>query len=362
MSRLARFVAAGFERRPEQSLLIVTDGAGWILDEVGAHLLASLPPSFDARLVSDGWARARDCTVHFIDRRWAWADGVLDGVHESNRLIGVWWHGRLDSPDPGMQAALGRLGALRDRFVRFHVTCSSARHTLEAVGVAPQRIKTLPLGIDLRLFQPPAGDADRRGAREALGIDDKTIAIGCFQKDGSGWQDDGKPKLIKGPDILVDALARLSARFPVHAVIPGPARGYVKTALRRAQIPFSAPGMVSRQELPRLYHALDLYLSPSRDEGGPAGVLESMATGVPVVSSKTGMPADLIEPGVNGQLVEIGDPGALAAAAAELIERPALRAALSERGLVSIQPYDWRVLAGRYAAELYLFPETAASG
>jgi glycosyltransferase involved in cell wall biosynthesis len=252
-----------------------------------------------------------------------------------------------------MQAALRRLRALHPRFTRVQVTCSSGRQTLEAVGVPPEKIVTLPVGVDLRVFAPVLDGASRSAARQALEAADGVTVIGCFQKDGTGWGEGGEPKLIKGPDILVDALALLHARYPIHVLIPGPARGYVKRRLKEAGIPFSAPGLVPRKELPRLYHALDLYMSPSRDEGGPAGALEAMASGVPIVSSRSGMPADLIDSGVNGLLVNVGDAEALASAAATLIEHPERRSALAERGLASIRPYDWPQVAARYAKELY---------
>jgi glycosyltransferase involved in cell wall biosynthesis len=296
---------------------------------------------------------ARDCTIHFLNRIWAWRDGVLDLVHPSNRLIGVWWHGRLDSPDPGMQAALERLRALHGRFARLHVTCASGRRTLEAIGVPEEKIVTLPIGVDLETFRPVLHDQARLAARRALDVRDGSTVIGCFQKDGSGWNDDAEPKLIKGPDVFADTVIRLHASYPIHVVIPGPSRGYVKRRLANAGVPFAAPGRVPRHQLPGLYHALDLYLSPSRDEGGPAGALEAMASGVAVVSSKTGMPADVIQSGVNGILVEVGDAEALGSAAAELIEDPARRRSLAGAALSTIQAYDWRVLAARYAAELY---------
>jgi len=110
---------------------------------------------------------------------------------------------------------------------------------------------------------------------------------------------------------------------------------------------------VSREDLPALYHALDLYLSPSRDEGGPAGVLEAMASGVAVVSTRTGIPADLIASGTNGVLVPTSDAAALADAAADLLEDASRRASLARAALDSIRPYDWTVVAGRYLDELY---------
>jgi glycosyltransferase involved in cell wall biosynthesis len=357
-SRVASLVAGvrrrlDWRRRPQGELLLVVDRAGWILDEIADQLRAHLPQALRCRPVSAEWVRARGCTIHFINRVWAWSDGPLDQVDDSNRLIGVWWHGRHDSPDPATQDALRRLGRLHHRFARLQASCSIARRTLEIAGVPPEKIVMLPIGVDRSLFQPRSDEAGRSAVRRALGVPEQAVAVGCFQKDGSGWDEDAEPKLIKGPDILVDALVKLNARYPLHAVIPGPARGYVKRRLAAARVRFSAPGMVSREALPPLYHALDIYLSPSRDEGGPAGVLEAMASGVPVVSSRAGIPVDLIEQGVNGLLVDVGDAEALAAAAAELIERPSVGAALAEGGLASIAAYDWRVLGPRYASELY---------
>jgi len=110
---------------------------------------------------------------------------------------------------------------------------------------------------------------------------------------------------------------------------------------------------VSADCFPQYYHALDIYISPSRDDGGPAGVLESMASGVPVVSTRAGMPADMIENGVNGFLVDIEDVDGLMVCTAELIEHPGLRRRIAEHAWQTIQPYDWSVLAQRYADELY---------
>lgn len=339
--------------RPDGGLLLVGDAVGWILDDVSLQLARHLPADLHCRTAPAEWQRARNCTIHLIDRAWAWSDGMLDPIDPSNRLIGVWWHGRLDSPDPIIQAALERLRRHHDRFAMLQVTCSSGRETLAALGVPATKVVLLPLGVDLTTFRPVPDTAARHTARRLLGIRDEAVAIGCFQKDGNGWGEGAEPKLIKGPDVFVDALSRLHRRYPVHAVIPGPARGYVKRGLEAAGVPFSAPGMVPRETLPRLYHALDLYCSPSRDEGGPAGALEAMACGIPVVSTRTGIPADLIEPGVSGVLADVDDPDSLTAAAAVLIESPSFRARAARAGLERIEAYDWKRLATRYVDELY---------
>src|SRR6201999_4408807 len=102
--------------------------------------------------------------------------------------------------------------------------------------VPPEKIVMLPVGVDLTVFQPPADAGSRIAARRALGIANDATVIGCFQKDGNGWGDGAEPKLIKGPDILVDALIRLNASHKIHALVPGPARGYVAGRLKAAHV------------------------------------------------------------------------------------------------------------------------------
>ena len=334
-------------------LLLVSGNASWIVEQVAKNLCASLPSDFRSTVVTSEWRDARNCTIHFINRVWAWSDGVLDTIHPSNRLIGLWWHGRLDSPETDMQASLERARKLHPRFIRMQVTCCSGKETMLALGVPEEKIVLLPEGIDLGRFHPPCSSAARERVRSRLGVPSKAMVIGCFQKDGEGWGDGMEPKLIKGPDVLADALERLNQQYPIYALIPGPARGYLKRRLTEAGVLFCAPGFVSADCFPQYYHALDIYVSPSRDEGGPAGVLESMASGVPVVSTRAGMPADMIENGFNGFLVDIEDVDGLVACTAELMERPDLRRRFAERALPTIQPYDWSVLGQRYADELY---------
>lgn len=347
---LARVVGPLYLRN---RLLLVRDNLSWIIDQVADNLCASLPSGLRSTVVTGEWQAARNCTVHFISRAWALSDGVLDRMHPSNRLIGLWWHGRVDSPEPNIQAAVDRARRLHSRFARMQVTCFSGKETMLAVGVPEEKIVVLPKGIDLRRFHRPRSLSDRESMRRRLGVPSHTVAIGCFQKDGQGWGDGMQPKWIKGPDVLADALARLIQHFPIHAVIPGPARGYLKRRLTEAGVPFCAPGFVSADDLPQYYHALDLYISPSRDEGGPAGVLESMASGVPVVSTRAGMPADMIRNGANGFLVDVEDVDGVVEITAELIKRPDLRHRIAESGGRTIQAYDWSVLGTRYAEELY---------
>ena len=56
-----------------------------------------------------------------------------------------------------------------------------------------------------------------------------------------------------------------------------------------------------------MYHALDVCLVTSRQEGGPKAVLESMASGVPLVTTRVGQAMDLVKSGENGFMVDVED-------------------------------------------------------
>ena len=54
----------------------------------------------------------------------------------------------------------------------------------------------------------------RQDARKRLGIPQTAVVIGSFQKDGNGWGEGKEPKLIKGPDVLLETLEILKSRIP----------------------------------------------------------------------------------------------------------------------------------------------------
>src|SRR4051794_33202398 len=171
LRRARRALNRVMPRRYRDALLFVDDNAGWIVDEIARQLKARLPPPIKCDITADGWSAARGCRLHFLNRVWAWNDRVLEQIDASNQLIGVWWHGRFDSPDAATQAALARLQTHHHRFARFQVTCSSARETLDAAGVPSDRVVTLPIGVELTRFRPPSSD-EGAAARRALGIAD----------------------------------------------------------------------------------------------------------------------------------------------------------------------------------------------
>jgi glycosyltransferase involved in cell wall biosynthesis len=102
-------------------------------------------------------------------------------------------------------------------------------------------------------------------------------------------------------------------------------------------------GFVSQDRLRRLYAAADVFCLPSFAEGVPVVLMEAMAAGLPVVSTRVmGIP-ELVEHGVSGELVPPGRPDSLAAAIRKLTAEPERRAAFGRAARARVvAQYDVR--------------------
>jgi glycosyltransferase involved in cell wall biosynthesis len=154
----------------------------------------------------------------------------------------------------------------------------------------------------------------------------------------------------KGFDLLLHAFARVAARFPEWRVfIAGDGPERERLAGLREEL-----GLGGRVELLGIVRDIEawmgrasLVVQPSRFEGFPNVVLESMGMGAAVISADCPAgPADLIADGVNGRLVPVEDVEALARAMGELMDDGALRASLgSEAVKVRERFHQERIMA-----------------
>ena len=113
--------------------------------------------------------------------------------------------------------------------------------------------------------------------------------------------------------MLLSVAERLRDLVPeLCFLLTGPSRGFVRAGLERLGIPYRHALLDDVDAVASAYEAIDVCVVASRDEGGPRAVLESMATGVPLVTTRVGQAADLVEHGVNGWMVDVEDVEALA--------------------------------------------------
>ena len=96
-----------------------------------------------------------------------------------------------------------------------------------------------------------------------------------------------------------------------------------------------------------------VFLMSSDYEGLPVSILEAMAAGLPIISTRAGGVTDVVEQEGNGLLVDIGDKASLVSAMIRLAEDGKLRKAFSTRSEQLSKQYSIEACAEKYL-ELYL--------
>ena len=177
-------------------------------------------------------------------------------------------------------------------------------------GIDPQRIDSVPTGIDALRF----AQRDRAAARREVGLPHAVPLIGVIATLRS-W---------KGHRYLLEALPLLK-RGDVRAVIVGD--GPQRAALEAQR---HALGLADRVILAGLQHdvapwlaALDLLVLPSyANEGVPQALLQAMFARVPCITTSAGGIPEIAHDGATARVVRAEDPRALAQAIDALLDDP----------------------------------------
>ncbi|HEX4166827.1 MAG TPA: glycosyltransferase family 4 protein [Bryobacteraceae bacterium] len=212
---------------------------------------------------------------------------------------------------------------------RFLVASSFTRKTLIEHGAAPDSIRVVPYGVDLSRFSPGQSSGPHAGPLRLLFV--------------------GTINQRKGIKYLLEAL-RLLGDAPVELTVCG--RVVDSLALfapfgDRVKIRPS----VSLAELQSAYRKADLFVFPSVAEGFAQVLLESLASGLPILSTTHTAAPDLIEHGREGFVVAPRRPDLVASyiewALAHRTEVHDMRAAARKRA----EFFTWeRFQAGVVAA------------
>lgn len=208
----------------------------------------------------------------------------------------------------------------------------------------PGRTTHLGNGVDLRRFDPAAvRAADVVAVRNELGVQPGQVLVGAV----------GRLVAEKGYLELLEAMASLDERFVLAIVgAPDPAKPDslppdVVAAAAAAGVRF----LGHRDDVERLYAAMDVFVLASHREGFPRAAMEAAAMGRPVVATDIRGCREAVVDGETGVLVPVGDPGALAAAIRKLGEDPDLRRQLGSAGReLARRAFDERLVVEKVLA------------
>lgn len=274
------------------------------------------------------------------------------------------------------------------------ISPSDSEAAVELLGIDPARTVWIPDGVDLERFRPRRLDTvERLGLLRQWLVDDP-----------QGWDTSGVPGSIRygeadlarlvDPDtgvprpflvyvgrftavkripLLLAAYARARPRFTTPAPLvvwgghPGEVEGEhpceVARRLRLDDVFFV--GWRGHVDLPLGLACADVLLLPSVNESFGQTAVEAMATGIPVVATRSGGPPSFVNTDParpTGWLVEPDDEADLAEALVEAVNRPDERRRRGEASLAhATAHFSWPVLVRRFE-EVYAAAREEADG
>jgi glycosyltransferase involved in cell wall biosynthesis len=160
----------------------------------------------------------------------------------------------------------------------------------------------------------------------------------------------------KGINYLIEAIHLLKNEYDFSLKVIGD--GNAKTQLEqmvseyglKKQITFS--GRIPREETLGYYQEADIFVLPSLNEGMSNAMLEALACGLPIITTKTGGAEELMQEGVNGLLVKQRDAKDLARALRVLAQDEPLRLRMGSASRALAESMSWQNIAKQYV-EMY---------
>ncbi len=193
------------------------------------------------------------------------------------------------------------------------------------LGADPDRVHRIVWYVDLRPFGP---EHRRPGLADRFGWPDDSLVILSLRN--------YRPNT--NLDVLLRAFHRVSQEEPRVRLVMAARGGWIRDEIeavldelrlrdRVSQI-FAAP-----DELPELCASSDIGISIASTDATPASMIESMASGLPMVMGDAITIDEWITTGEGGEVVDCRDEDAVTAALLKLVRDPDLRARYGERNI-----------------------------
>ena len=220
------------------------------------------------------------------------------------------------------------------------VACSNWLRELAAKSplTAGHQVVSIPNPIDTTVYIP----MDKSEARHRLNLpEDKKIVLFAAVKASD-------PR--KGMDYLVEA-SRIMAQQ--HDDILFLIAGNDGEELgKRLSLPARSLGYVAPHDMPGVYNAADLFVTPSLQENLPNTIMEAMACGTPCVGFHTGGIPEMISHGTDGYVAAYKDEEDLAKGMLHTLYRSDYASASANARMKVLREYSQEKAANRYM-EIY---------
>jgi len=163
----------------------------------------------------------------------------------------------------------------------------------------------------------------------------------------------GRLSVTKRVEMLIDAVEVLHKQgFKLRFTIAG--GGALEPQLRAAILERNLAGVIemtgrtNSEDMPKLYRQNDIFISASMQEGMSNAMLEAMASGLPIITTRCEGLEELIDD--NGLIVEPANAGAIATAIKKLADDQRLCRQMSLAARRRAEQFSWSRVAEQYLA------------
>ena len=201
--------------------------------------------------------------------------------------------------------------------------------------VPEEKIAVVPNGIDVDRYRRALQNFDRKCFLESKQLPADSLLVGSI----------GELRILKRHDDFIRVAALVAQEVPnTHFVIAGVDTSPNEEYRRQLQGLVAEVGLSDRvhflgwlDDADHLLCALDAFVSTSETESFGLSIAEAMATGTPVVATRTEGAQEVVEDEATGLLVPIGDVDQIAAALIRLLKDRELRMQLGARAAKVVQ-------------------------
>jgi len=212
------------------------------------------------------------------------------------------------------------------------VSQSMKREFIRHYGDAAESIIAIPNGVDLKMFNPANRPLYRDRLRQKHGISRSDLVL-MFA--GGDWERKGVPYIIGALSLLT--------RPDVKLVVVGSGdRKFYGQLAELKQVGERIIFISHSSNLWEYYAASDVFVFPTIYEPFGLVIVEAMASGLPVITSRVAGAADVIIDEVNGLLLrDPSDVNDLAAKIELLLSDAKLRKTMGERARETAENLSW---------------------